>query len=91
MFGECGHIPTRIKRAMVVVQLERRSTLIIRLVGFPPDAFEYGVGGIIVETAIDHFVGEFDEQRPNLGVLPVELSRRILEFILAGFGFCVGE
>jgi len=85
MFWECVHVPTRIKRSMVVVDLERRSTLIIRLVGFPPDAFEYGVGGIIVEPSSDHFVGEFDEQRPNLGVLPVEILGRILEFILAGF------
>ncbi len=86
MLGKCVHVPSSIKRSMIVVQLKRRSTLIIGLVGFPPDAFEYGVGGIIVKTSRDHFAGEFDEQPPNLGMSLMELFGRILEFIFAGFG-----
>ena len=86
MLGEFVHIPSSIERPMIVVQLKRRSTLIIGLVGFPPDALEYGVGGIIVETSSDHFAGEFDEQPPNLGMRQVKFFGRILEFIFAGFG-----
>ena len=71
---------------MIVVQLKRRSTLIIGLVGFPPDAFKYGMGRIIVETSSDHFAGEFHKQRPNFRMSLVKLFRGILEFIFAGFG-----
>ena len=68
MLGKCVHVPSSIKRSMIVVQLKRRSTLIIGLVSFPPDAFKYGLGGIIFETSIGNFAGEFDEQPPNLGM-----------------------
>ena len=58
----------------------------IALIDALPDAFEYGLGGIIFETSIGNFAGEFDEQPPNLGMSLMELFGRILEFIFAGFG-----